>query len=130
MTAGLPLMISVLTPLAKRFLIPCNSSSRCRFSKENLWMRLPFALSFVRITALIISNEEMKEMTKIVKSLEESGLLIKRISETIKNEAKEQKWRFLLTLLEILAVSRSGNALIGKGIIRANEGVIIAGQSF
>ena len=93
-------------------------------------MRLPFALSFARITALIISNEEMKEITKIVKSLEESGLLIKRISETIKNEAKEQKWRFLLTLLEILAVSRSGNALIGKGIIRANEGVIIAGQSF
>ena len=91
MTAGLPLMISVLTPLAKRFLIPCNSSSRCRFSKENLLMRLPFALSFARITALIISNEEMKEITKIVKSLEESGLLIKRISETIKNEAKEQK---------------------------------------
>ena len=54
-------------------------------------MRLPFALSFARITALIISNEEMKEITKIVKSLEESGLLIKRISETIKNEAKEQK---------------------------------------
>ena len=44
-----------------------------------------------RMTALIISNEEMKDKIKIVKSLKESGLLIKEISKTIKNEAKEQK---------------------------------------
>ena len=43
------------------------------------------------ITALIISNKEMEDIMKIVKSLEEPGLLIKRISEAIKNEAKEQK---------------------------------------
>ena len=42
-------------------------------------------------TTLIISNEEMEDTTKIVKSLEESGLLIKYVSETIENEAKEQK---------------------------------------
>ena len=45
-------------------------------------------------TTLIISNEEMNDITKIVKSLEESGLLIKGVSETIKNEAKEQKANF------------------------------------
>ena len=44
-----------------------------------------------RMAALITSNEEMKDLIKIVKSLEESGLLIKEISKTIKNEAKEQK---------------------------------------
>ena len=43
------------------------------------------------MTTLIISNEEMNDIMKIVKSLEESGLLIKGVSETIKNEAKEQK---------------------------------------
>ena len=46
-------------------------------------------------TTLIISNEKMNDIMKIVKSLEESGLLIKGFSETIKNEAKEQKGGFL-----------------------------------
>ena len=40
-------------------------------------------------TALIISSEEMNDIMKIVKSLEESGLLIKGVSETIKNETKQ-----------------------------------------
>ena len=40
-------------------------------------------------TTLVISNEEMNDITKIVKSIEECGLLIKVVSETIKNEAKE-----------------------------------------
>ena len=44
---------------------------------------------------LVRQNEEMNDIIKIVKSLEESGLLIKGVSETIKNEAKEQKGRFL-----------------------------------
>ena len=46
-------------------------------------------------TGLTISNEEMENKTKKVKSLEESGLLIKEISETIKNEGKTQKGGFL-----------------------------------
>ena len=41
------------------------------------------------VRALLISNEEMNDIMKIVKSLEESGLLIKCVSETIKNKAKE-----------------------------------------
>ena len=51
-------------------------------------------LQTLRTTALIISNEEMEKIIKIVTSLEESELLIKRISETIKNEAKEKKEDF------------------------------------
>ena len=64
-------------------------------------------------TALITSNEEMEDIIKIVKSLEESGLLIKRISETIKNEAKEQKGGFLSMLLGTLVCinrKRSNNS--------------------
>ena len=50
-------------------------------------------------TTLIISNEEMNDIMKIVKSLEESGLLIKDVSKTIKNEAKEQNVGMLLGTL-------------------------------
>ena len=76
------------------------------------------------ITASFTSNEELEDTMKIVKSIEESGLLIKRISETIKNEAKEQKGGFLPMLLGTLAASMLGNSLTGKGAIRVGEGVI------
>ena len=66
---------------------------------------------------------------KIVKSLEKSGLLIKGISETIKNEAKEQKGGFLSILLGTLAASILGNALAGKGILRVGEKVTRAGEN-
>ena len=46
-------------------------------------------------TTLIISNDEMEEIIKVVKSLEDSGLLLKGVSETIQNEAKEQEGGFL-----------------------------------
>ena len=68
--------------------------------------------------ALIISNEEMEDITKIVKSVERSGLLIKGISETIKNKATEQKGGFISMLLGTLAASVSGNALAEKGEIK------------
>ena len=59
---------------------------------------------------------------KIIKLFEKSGLLIKRIKETIKNEAKEQKGGFLPMLLETLAASILGNSLAGKEVIRAGKG--------
>ena len=62
----------------------------------------------------MISNQEMEDIMKMVKSLEESGLLIKGISETIKNEAKEQKGGFLPKLLGIFAASLLESALRGK----------------
>ena len=67
----------------------------------------------------------MKNM-KIIKSLEESGLLIKGIRETIKNQAKEQKDGFL-SMLDTLGATLLRNLLTGKGIIRAGESTIRAG---
>ena len=64
----------------------------------------------------------MKEIMKIVKSLEDSGLLLKEVSETIQNEAKEQKWGFLSMLLRTLGASLQGNKLTGKGIIKVGYG--------
>ena len=80
------------------------------------------------ITALIISNEEMNDIMKIVKSLEESGLLTKQVSETIKNEAKVQKGRFLSTLLGTLSASLLENLLTDKDTNRAREGEITASE--
>ena len=72
----------------------------------------------------------MEDIVKMVKSLEESGFLIKGINETIKNEAKEQKGGFLQIILGALAASILGNALTEKEVIREGEGVIRAGQNF
>ena len=77
-------------------------------------------------TTLTISNDEMDDILKIVKSLENSGLLLKGVSETIQHEAEEQKGGFLSMLLGTLGASLLGDILSGKGVIRAGEGTIRA----
>ena len=74
-------------------------------------------------TTLIISNYEMNDILKIVKSLEDSRILLKGVSETIKNEPKEHKGGYLSMLLGTLGANLLGNMLAGKGIIRAGEGI-------
>ena len=64
---------------------------------------------------------------KIVKSVEDSGLLLKGISETNQNEAKEHKGEFRSILLGTLGASMLGNMLAGKGINRAGDGIIRTG---
>ena len=78
-------------------------------------------------TTLIISNDEMKNILKIVKSLENSGLLLQGVSERNKNEAKEQKGGFLSMILDTFGASLLGNMLAGKGVIRAGEGTARVG---
>ena len=92
LTAGLPLIKNVLTPLPKIFLrslglTAAMSATRCSYSKKN-------KIHGSGATALIISNKEMEDIMKIVQSLEESGLLIKRVSETIKMKQKNKKENF------------------------------------
>ena len=69
----------------------------------------------------------MKDITKIVKSLEDSSLLLEGVSEKIQNEAKEQRGGFLSMLLGTLGASLLGNILAGRKINRSGEGVIRAG---
>ena len=66
-------------------------------------------------------------IVKTVKSFEESSLLTKGVSQTIKNEAKEQKGWFLSIILGILGARFLGNLLTGNGTVRAGEGTISAG---
>ena len=69
----------------------------------------------------------MKDIIKILKSLEDSGLILKGVSERIWNEAKEQKGGFLSMLLDTIGASLLGNILAGKGMNRAGEGFLRAG---
>ena len=81
-------------------------------------------------TALIISNDEVEVIMKIVKLLEKSRILIKRISEIINNEGKVREGGFLPMLLGELAASLLESAVPVQGVIKAGEGEIRAGQSF
>ena len=65
----------------------------------------------------------MDDLIKIVKSLEDSGLLLKGITESVQNEIKEQKGGFLCMSLGTLGASLLGNLLTGKGVFRARKGV-------
>ena len=73
-------------------------------------------------TTLIISNEEMNDITKIVHTLEDSNILLKAVTKTIKNETKEQKGEFLGMLLGTLGASLLENMSAAKGIVRAGSG--------
>ena len=88
------------------------------------------------MTTLIISNDDIEDVIKTVKSLKDSGLLLKGVFETVQNEVKEEKGGFLSMLFGTLGASLLGNLLTGRGvnragkgrgINRAGEGMVIAG---
>ena len=118
-----PLM-KVAMPLAKNVLAPLGIFAVMSAIDGSIKKKM---LGSGTTTTLIISNDEMDDILKIVKSLENSGLLLKGVSETIQHEAKEQRGGFLSMLLGTLGASSLGDILSGKGVIRAGEGTIRAG---
>ena len=71
----------------------------------------------------------MNDIMKITKALENSGILLKGVSKTIKNESKEQRGGFSSLLLGTIGASLLGNLLTGgKGIMRAGDGIVRAGS--
>ena len=125
---GLPLIKSVIKALAKSVLVPLGLTAVASTADAGIHKKI---LGSGHNTTLIISNDEMDEILKIVKSLEDSGVLLKGVSETIQNEAREQRGGFLSMLLCTLAASLLGDmlskSLSGKGVTRAGEGTIRAG---
>ena len=73
-------------------------------------------------TTLIVSNKEINDIMKIIQALEDSNILLKWVTKTIKNETKEQKGGYLSMLLGTLGTSLLGNMLAEKGIARAGYG--------
>ena len=120
---GLPLMKNVTKPLAKSVLIPLGLTTAALAADAGIHKKI---LGSGNTTTLIISNDEMEDIIEIVKSLEDSGLLLKVASETIQNEAKEQTGFFSM-LLGTLAASLLGDILAGKGMNGTGEGFIRAG---
>ena len=117
-----PLM-KVAVPLAKNVLVPLGISAAMSAIDGSIKKKMLSS----GMTTLLISNDEMNDILKIVISLENSGLLLKGVSETIQHEAKEQRAGCLGMLLGTLGASLLGDILSGKGVIRAGEGKIRAG---
>ena len=121
-----PLM-KVAIPLAKNVLAPLGISAAMSAIDGSIKKKMLGSGT----TTLIISNDEMDDILKIVKSLEDSSLLLKGVSETIQHEAKEQRGGFLSMLLGTLGASLLSDVLLkglsGKGVIRAGQGTVRAG---
>ena len=122
----------MIKPLAKSVLIPLGFTAAASAADTGIHKKIlgsgnhlshdcPSS-SASHNTVLIISNDEIENIIKIVKSLEDSGLLLKRVTETVQNEVKEQKGGFLSMLLGTLGASLLGNLLTGRGIYRAGKG--------
>ena len=125
-------MKSVITPLAKSVLIPLGQTAAASPADAGIHKKV---LGSGNNTTPIISNKDMDDLIKIVKSLEESSLLLKGITESVQNEIKKQKGGFLSMLLGTIGASLLGNFLTGKGvnkkgkgIHRAGEGIVRAGE--
>ena len=115
-----PLM-KVAMPLAKNVLAPLGLTA----AKSVIDGRMQKKIHGSGIK-LIIEEEDMQDIIKIIKELENSGILLKGVSKTIENEIKEQRGGFLSMLLGTLGASLLGNLLTGKGIMRAVEGNIVS----
>ena len=126
-------MKNVIKPLAKSVLSPLGLTAGALAADAAIHKKI---LGSGNTTTLIISNDEIMDIIKIVKFLEDSGLLLKGVTETVQNEVKKQKGGFLSMLLGTLGASLLGNLLTGQGvnrarkdlgINRAGEGIVRAG---
>ena len=107
---GLPLIKNIIKPLAKSVLIPLGSTAAATAADARMHKKILGSGN----TTLIISNNEMEVIIKIVKSLEDSGLLLDGVTKIIQNEINEQKGGFLIMLLGKIAAKLLGNLLASK----------------
>ena len=118
-----PLM-KVALPLAKNVLAPLGLTAAMSTIDGSIQKRIHG--SGVK---LIIEQEDMNDIMKIIKTLENSDILLKGVSKTIENETKEQRGGYLSMLLGTLGASLLGNLLTGgKGIMRAGDGIVRPGE--
>ena len=122
---GLSLIKIVIKLLAKIALIPLRvtaavAAADARIPQKILGFGRPLS-SALLTTTLIISNEEMNGILKILQAFKDCNILLHGLTKTIKNETKEQKGGFLSILLGTLGANLSGTLLTGKGIARAGS---------
>ena len=118
-----PLM-KVAMPLAKNILAPLGLTAAMSAIDGSIQKKIHG--SGVK---LIIEQEDMNDIIKIMEALKNSGILLKGVTKTIENETKEQRGEILSMLLGTLGSSALGNLLTGgKGMMRADEGIARAGE--
>ena len=117
-------MKNILTSLAKSVLVPLGLTAAASATDAAIQRKIYGSV----MTVFILSSQEMDDIVKVVKFLQESGLLTKDVNETIKNKAKEQKGKFIIMLLDTLGASLLGNMLARKGVTRAGKGIVRAGE--
>ena len=116
--------MKVAMPLAKNVLAPLGLTATMSAIDGSIQKKIHG--SGVK---LIIEQEDLNDIMKIIEALEYSDILLKGITKTIENETKEQRGRFLSMLLGTLAASLLGNLLTGgKGMMTADEGIVRAGE--
>ena len=115
--------MKVAMPLAKNVLAPLGLTAAMSAIDGSIQKKIHG--SGVK---LIIEQEDMNDIIKIIEALENSGILLKGVTKTIENETKEQRGGFLSMLLGTLGASLLGNLLTGKGIMRAGDGIVCAGS--
>ena len=124
-----PLM-KVALPLAKNVLAPLGLTVAMSATDGSIQKKIHGSGTTKGAgVKLIIEKEDMNDIVKIIKALENSGILLKLVSKAIKNETKEQKGGFLSMLPGTLGASLLDNLLTGgKGITRAGDGIVRAGS--
>ena len=116
--------MKVAMPLAKNVLAPLGLTAAMSAIDGSIQKKI-HGSGF----KLIIEQEDMNDIMKIIEALENSGILLKGVTKTIENETKEQRGGFLGMLLGTLGTNLLGNLLIGgKGIMRAGDGVVRPGD--
>ena len=116
-------LMKVAMPLAKNVLAPFGLTDAMSAIDRSIQKKIDG--SGVK---LIIEQEDMNDIMKIIEALQNSGIFLKGVSKTIENETKEQRGGFLSMLLGTLGASLLGNLLTGKGIMRAGDGIVRAGS--
>ena len=107
-------LLKVAIPLAKNVLAPLGTTAAASAIDAGIQKKIHGPIT----TTLIISNNEMRDIMKIVQALEDSNILVKGVTKIIKIETKEQKAGLLSMLLGTLGASLLGNLLAGRGIVR------------
>ena len=132
--------MKVALPLAKNVLAPLGLTAAMSMIDGSIRKKMHGSEATKGAgVKLIIEQEDMKDIMKIIKALENSGILLKGVSKNIKNETKEQRGGFLNMLLGTLGASLLGNLLSGgkgsvvsrakaEGIMRAGDGIVRAGS--
>ena len=114
--------MKVAMPLAKNVLAPLGLTAAMSAIDGSIQKKIHGS------GVKLIIEEDIQDIIKIIKELENSDILLKGVSKTIENEIKEQRGGFLSMLMGTLGASLLGNLLTGKGIMRAGDGIVRAGE--